>query len=617
MSKKRFLLFACLFYPLVGLSQILNDSTQNIYGPNSTAFFFESNIMQDDTLLQHPDTLIDGFRFMTINKQNGWLWQDLGNEGTAAKPFLFRLPDNAFTESGFNSFSEFYAPKIADIKYYNTRSPFTNMAYTQSTNGLGNLEFTHSQNIKDNWNLALDVHRIASSKQYSAGSSEDRLVSHWDFVFNTNYSTQNKKYTFLASYIHFNHQQLDQGGVEPLAGSNFQKPSQLSSDYNTRYQELLNGVESSERWNNIHLYHQYKLSKSIQLFHTLDFQRQKYFHSDTLIATNNAFGIYSDTVSADKMKTYLFFENIQNRVGFKGYYKGFKYNVGLTNRIYSFNNVRIGETGNKKTEILIGGNAGYWFPDSSTYFNSDLYIGFGNRANVFLNAKLKIKEFDLGFKFITKPPYLFNQAFQSDVQNWDYNFGNVTYTSVNGKYLFRAKKLWFEPSTRINLVSNYLYFDQDQQPKQLNKEALLFDLSLNASIQLDNIRLSNRFIFASTSNADVFRIPAVMNNTNIEFHLFYAKVLHMYLGTDIYYRSSFNADAYSPLLRNFYLQDNQPIWGLPVADIYTNFMIKRVKLAFSFNFINQGLPYNGFYTTPNYLAMARTFYIKVNWPLFD
>jgi hypothetical protein len=142
MKIKRFLLISGLLFPFAGLSQILNDSTLQIYGPSSTGFFFESSLMQDDTLLQHPDTLIDGFRFMTINKQNGWFWQDLGNEGTATKSFLLTTPDNPFTETGFNNFSPYFAPKIAKIKYYNTHSPFTNMAYTQSTNGLGNLQFS-------------------------------------------------------------------------------------------------------------------------------------------------------------------------------------------------------------------------------------------------------------------------------------------------------------------------------------------------------------------------------------------------------------------------------------------------------------------------------------------
>lgn len=620
MKQIRFLLFIGILIPFFGKAQILDDSTKQVYGPSSTGFLYEKNFLEDDTILIHPDTLIKDFRFMTINKANGWFWQDLGNEGTAAKNILFQTPDNAFTETGLNSFGAFYGPKTTEIKYFNTKSPFTNMAYRQSSNGLMNVGFTHSQNVKPNWNLTLDMGRIASSKQYSASTSEDRLVDHWDVTFSSNFTSKNRRYTFLGALIHFNHKQIEQGGIEPREGVEYITKADLDGNFNTNYQQLLNGIESREKWNNYHIYHQYQLSKEIQVFHTFDLQRQKYFHSDTLIATNNIYNIYPDTTysnNAEKMKTFYLFNNIQNRFGFKGFYKGFKYNVGLTNRIYSFTSKSDGQKPNNLVEILAGGNIGYWLPDSTSYLNTDFYIGFGAKPNVYLNAKLKYKGFDLGFKFVTKPPYLFNQNFISPVANWSNDFGNVTYTEASGKYRLNLGKFWFEPSARIDLVSNHLYFNQELVPKQLSGEAFLYDLNLFTGIQLKKFRFSNRFVLTHADNADVFRIPTILNNTNLEFHLFYAKVLHLYIGTDVYFRSSYQADGYSALLRGFHLQDTQPVWGLPVADVYTNFVVKRVKLAFSFNFLNQGLPYSGFYTTPDYLAMSRTFFIKVNWPLFD
>ncbi len=617
MIKSRNLLLLFLFAPFLGLAQILDDSTRVIYGPISTGFLYERDVLNDDTTLHHPDTLIDGFRLMTINRQTGWLWQDLGNEGSSAKPMVFRTPENAFTEVGLTAFSALYAPKIEDIKYYNTRSPFTNMAYTQNTNGMTNLGFTHAQNINPGWNFGLNVNRIASSKQYSSTTSEDRLVDHWDYTFNTNYLTKNKKYRILASLVHFNHKQLEQGGIKVFEGSTVIPPSEIRADYNTNYQQVLNGVNTRERWNDLHLYHQLKLAKGIEVFHVFDYQRHKYFHSDTLIDTNLTYAIYSDSAASDKMKNYYFFNNIQNRFGFKGSFKGFKYTAGLTNRIYSYNAVHEGETGNTKTEILVGGNAGYWFSDSLSYLDNEVYFGVGNSLNIYLKSNLRIKNIDLGFQFITKPPYLFYNNFSSVLIDWSNSFGNVTYTSADAKIRIGTQKAWFEPSTHINLVSNHLYFDQTALPRQLSSEAFLFDIGINAGVKMKNWKLTNQFIYNGVSNKEVFRLPAIINNTNIEYHVLYAKVLDLYFGTDIYFRSSFMGDAYSPMLASFYLQDNQNVWGYPVADVYTNFMIKRVKLAFAFNYLNKGLGTQGFYTSPGYLAMGRTFSLKVNWPLFD
>ncbi|MFT6880415.1 MAG: hypothetical protein ACJARG_001347 [Arcticibacterium sp.] len=620
MNKSGLLLLIGLLIPFWGASQILDDSTKQVYGPNTIGYLLEGNVLQDDTILIHPDTLIDNFRFSTKNKTNGWIWQDLGNEGTASKTFFLQTPDNAFTETGLTSFSQFWAPKVSQVKYYDTRSPYTNMAYVQNTNGMANLGFTHAQNIKENWNIGLNVNRLSSSKQYSASNNEDRLIGHWDYTLSTNFITKNSRYTFLGALIHLNHSQIEQGGIRSLNNAEFIKKSDLKSGYNTQYQQSLNGIESSERWNNIHVYHQYKLTGEIQIFHTFDYQRQKYFHSDTLISSNSPFGIYTDSLANDleKVKTNYFYQNFQNRVGLKGYFKGFKYAVGLTNRVYSFNAVHKEETGNNRTEVILGGNAGYWFPDSSSYLNTDFYFGFGKGTNVFLNSKLRVKGFNLGFKFIRKPAALFSQSFQSDVASWNNNFQNITYTEASANYLLRGKKLWFEPKVRINLVSNYIYFNENLKPTALESDLFTTKIGLNVGLELKNFKASNRLILASTNNSSAYRLPSIVNNTNLEFHLFYAKVLHLYLGTDVYYRSKFKADAYSPILRGFHIQNSQEIWGgAPVVDIYTKFMIKRVKLAFTYNFINQGLPNQGFYTTPNYLGMARTFFLKVNWPLFD
>jgi hypothetical protein len=615
MIRRLFLLILLLPFCVEG--QILDDSTRQVYGPSTTRFLYEQNFLQDDTLYLHPDTLIDGFRFMTKNRASGWMWQDLGNAGTAARRVIFDLPENAFTETGFTAFSELYGPRTDKIKYYNTRSPFTNMSYIQSSRGLGNLGFTHSRNINERLNVTLDLERISSSKQYSARTSEERLVDHWDFTLSSNYTTKNKKYTVLASFIHFNHKQIEQGGIRPLNNEPFVLPEDIASAYRTTYQQRLVGVESSERWNDIHLYQQYQFGKGIQFFHVLDYQRHKYFHSDTLLNTNFLTGAYPDSLEAEKMRNYYFLQNIQNRFGFKGFFRGFKYNVGLTSRIYSWNAIHEGQKGNLRTEILAGGNAGYWFADSATYINTDFYLGVGQNLNIFLNSRLQLKRLNLGFKFINKPPQLFYQRFDSEIFSWNNNFGGQRFTEATGNIRLGGKKTWLIPGASIRLFDNYLYFDQSQSPVQLNKQALISSLDLNAGIKLKDLKVSSHFYLNSSGNSEVFRMPVFMVNGNIEYHVRYAKVLDLYFGTDIYYRSSYKAYSYSPLLQSFYLQDEQYVWGIPVADLYTNFLIKRVKLAFSFNYLNKGFPTQGFFTTPNYLAMGRAFHLKINWPLFD
>ena len=614
----RQIVFLLILLPLASYAQILDDSTKQVYGAKTVGFLLEQNYMLDDTNYLHPDTLIDGFRFMTINKQNRWIYQDLGNEGTAAKPIQYQTSDNLFTEVGIQSFSDLYAPKISQIKYYNTKSPYTLMGYTQSSNGLGHIDFTHSQNIKPNWNISFNVEKIASSKQYSAQTNEDRLVNHWDYTLNTNYTSKSKKYTALAALVHFNHLQKEQGGIQGLNGV-YVTNENIQSGYNTVYQQKFQGVERSERWNDLHLFHQLNLAKGLQLFHIADYQRHKFFQKDTLINANFSQGLYAlDSVNADKMKNYLFFENIQNRIGTKGVFKGFKYNVGLTNRIFHYTERHFLDEKNWQTEVIVGGDAGYFFADSTKYLNTTFYTGIGSNVSFLSNTIFHLKNMELGFKMLSKPAYLFQRSYHTVVDSWENsNFKNQNSTEAFAGLKLSGQKWWFRPNAKIQLLTNFSYFDQNQNPIQLDK--VLFNTYLNTitGVKLGNWKLETDITFNQTSDKSVYRIPTIQNHSSIEYHFFYAQKLHMYLGTDFYFRSKYYADAYSPYVQGFHLQNDRLVGGVPIADIYANFMLNRVKLAFAFNFINQGIPYQGFYTTPDYLGMSRTFFIKVGWPLYD
>ncbi|UBM59605.1 putative porin [Marinilongibacter aquaticus] len=623
MLKSRWLLVFFVFLSSTAGAQILNDSTVNVYGPKSTGFFYEKEWLSDDSTLHHPDTLINDFHYMSINKANGWFWQDLGNEGMAARTLYFKAPNNAFTESGFSAFAPFYAPKLSEIKYFDTHSPYTEMAYVQNSRKMTNLGLTHSQNIRPNWNMTLNVNRILSAKQYSATTSEDRLMEHWDYTLNTNFTSKNKKYQLLAALVHFNHIQHEQGGISVFGEAvDSLKRGDIKGDYNTEYQERLTEVKSQERWNDFHLFHQLKLAKGLSVFHTFDFQHHKYFYSDTLVQSNNQYLIYPDTATAEKIKNYYFFHNYQNRVGLKGFYKGFKYDLGLTARIYGFDARHEGRSTSSATEILVGGRAGYWFADSSSFLDNEVYIGYGsqNKGNFYLNSELKIKNYTLGFRQVSKPAPLLYTEFSTPVAAWNQNMNNTNTTTAFAQARIAKENLWFVPKMTVHWVSNYLYFSDSLLPQQSNKKHLILNPDVVFGLRSEHWKVQNRLMLNWVIGDDraVFALPPLMDNLNVEYNFLYAKVLRIYLGTDIYLRPAFQGLAYSPLIQNFYYDPKAGnILGVPVADIYANFMIKRVKLAFGFNYINKGLPTSGFFSTPNYLGLGRAFYLKVNWPLFN
>ena len=67
-------------------SRIVDDTTKQIYGPNTSRYFYESDIFFNRERIHPIDTLIRNFHRFTYVQQNNNLYQDLGNIGTAIQP---------------------------------------------------------------------------------------------------------------------------------------------------------------------------------------------------------------------------------------------------------------------------------------------------------------------------------------------------------------------------------------------------------------------------------------------------------------------------------------------------------------------------------------------------
>ncbi|MEQ8881438.1 MAG: hypothetical protein RLQ12_17475, partial [Cyclobacteriaceae bacterium] len=69
-------------------SQIVDDSTELVYGPETTLIIKEIDIKNNFPVERHPDTLMyDTERFTWTDRLRDY-YQDLGNSGTAMYPIF-------------------------------------------------------------------------------------------------------------------------------------------------------------------------------------------------------------------------------------------------------------------------------------------------------------------------------------------------------------------------------------------------------------------------------------------------------------------------------------------------------------------------------------------------
>lgn len=615
MSKYR-ILFLCVFIGFKASSQVLDDSTRQIYSNKTVEYFYENDILRNINRIYNPDSSLTDYHITSPLRRSGWLYQDLGNVGTASRALLFEKNMEAGQQMGMEV-NRLYAPRLSDFKYYNTRSPYTYLAYQQ---GGGNTQFqaTHSQNLNPRLNLTLNIFKFNSGKQYGFMRSEEVLVNHWRYDISGNYISKNQKYRLLATFYHFNHKHFEQGGV---SGGDTISLRNLESKYSRNYDAALrNTIFNRERWNNFHLYQQFLLKNSLQSFHTLDYERKFYSFEDPAFTDSTSALIYRVKApeTIDTLNYHYRFQTISNKFGFKGFYKGFNYQVYAKSRFYKLSNAFFPSFSEKwRPEWYVGGLLGYVFPDSTNTL--DVKAEIESYKNYLLDATLFYKGFEIGFYNSATPAGLFYQRFNNGVV--DYN-RSTALDPVNSKHLtirfpFALKSFFLVPEARWASIKNYTFLRDVDEVSQSNRDINLLTFALNAGYRSKNLEARYKLFFNTTSDGTVYPVPDLIHTANVEFNFLYARVLRIYTGVDLYLQSKYRAHYYSPLVNHFVAVQSQQVGGVPLMDLYVKFPISKGRIALNWQFMNKGWGWNGVFTTPGYIGQPGALMLKIDWPLFD
>jgi hypothetical protein len=596
----------------------LDDSTKVIYGPTSTKYFLEEDLFNNRKKLYTIDTTLAGFHNYNYLQRYGNVFQDLGNLATAVRPLYYQTPEQSGTMLGYSAY-ELYAIKPKDVRYYNTKSPFSNIYYVTGGGGQDILEFDFNRNVDSLWNVGLSLHRMTSTRQLVASTtstSTENAIGHWEFMLHTNYQTKNKKYSLLAYINRFDHNIKDDGGVLTRG---------VSYDSLLRYSDnsaILANAASRDEWNNIHLYHEYVGYKAFQIFQVLDYQSRKTQFSDKAYSSSLDLGFYkksylatpTTTDSLYNGNTYQIFEH---KSGIKGFYRGFNYRLHLRQRFFSYENL-LNQYKISRNENFLGIWLNQYFKDSTRAFGELEYlVAGGYKFNFEFQGKwLRVGLFSVNSSPTLVQQYVYNNSFQ-----WN-NSGSTALSNVQSENIYatadsKLGNLVLSPSLNIQRIANYVYFDTAAVVKQASENILIYKAGLGISFHKGKFSTVNQIYLTTTSGPDLIRMPKIFINSRLAFDLLYAKVLFIQTGVELHYKSSYYGDAFMPAIQQFHLQDSQQLPGYMQADIFADMRINRVRVFFKLSHANHGFTGNGYYASPGFAGMGRTFGFGVRWLLFD
>lgn len=595
--------------------KVLDDSTKQIYGPNTLYYFTEQDIYNNINKKYSIDTLIDMMHKIGFMQRFNHQYVDLGNMGTAARYTYFKMPQNIGQNIGYQAF-DIYHTKSTEQQYFNTKSPYTDMYYGAGGRGETGFKFDFNRNINERWNAGLNLQNFVAPKQYGSGSrTGNGSISHWNFRFHNSYFTKDSSYMLLVNYNLFRHQVGDEGGVI-VDGQ--------TGGLITAERPFLNTAITNQKRHQFHLYHQYKITQSFQVFHVADFyaQNNEFFDYNMKSALISPIAIYKNIdfklgFGEDTIKTQRNYKLIENKIGLKGFYSGFNYKIYLKSRIYSLkdslNGVFIAKNKLNRNETFFGLNLQYKLNEEQK-IEAETEYNIGKDFKI--NGNLSTKKFLFGYATTLLSPSLIQERFYSHVLRWENNFKNQFFTKFSAAIPLKIKQLNCSAFGSYSLLNNYIYNDTLARPVQNTGLITLLNFGTTIDYSKNKIKSINQIIINLKTGDNVIRIPFLMINSRLSYDFKYRKLLLMQVGFEANYKSGYKSDAYMPITQQFYLQDSYTVKQGVMLDPFLNMKLNRVLFTIKYSQFNH-LLFGENYIGPYYKALKGGIGFAVKWPLFD
>lgn len=625
MNRPIFIYIILFSFPLFSYSNPIDTSKIISWKLNET----------HDTIRFSIDSLLFEFQQFYPASMNSISNTMITNNGQATHSNIFESYNSSLNEPYFVRSYWPFITNVSDIKFYNTKSPYTEIFYSNGQKKDYTLKVIHTQNINKYFNFSLQYNLAALDGNLKRQRSRDNSVS-----VSTNYS--GTRYSQYSALIWNKFKSQISGGI--LSDSLFEYSAESPQTIEVKLNNASTNVDKRSAFllQKLNLFKYYlpeDSSKTKPLFYSsvshsvsIDLSAKTYndvyssyykqWNNDSLIPLDHQkwqsdTSVTKDSVSFRVLKSSLIFK-INDNI-FKVLPVGLKVGASYEINKYefygydtSFNNTRI-----EAAFFNESGNS-FNFETMANYYISGYQKGYVS-ANVMFKKYLLNKSDScwvaLSGEFNQGQPDIYLTRYGSNNFLWDSTFQKVTNSKARFDFVNKKYKLNF--SVVYSLLDNMIFFDTLAQPKQLEGDANVLSLILNKNFNIWKIHLNNYIIYQKPSSSEI-RIPDVVlyNSLYINIKPFNGK-LPTNIGFDVFYYSYYHGYDYMPATNIFYLQDKRKLGGHPYVDFFISVQRKKVRLFLKAEHVSALLSKRNYYTAPHYPANGFGIRFGLSWRFSD
>lgn len=602
------------------------DSARNIISPHYYAV----------------DTSLKLFHHYQSLQRNGRHYAPLGNTGLA---YLALKPlQNNKIESQFGIHSyDAYRFKPDNLPYYILNVPFSVLAYTLGKDREQILKGRHYQQVRRNLGVGLHFNIYNSMGSYLRQKTDNVSLA-----FQTLYRTNNHRYGIAANFINNRFKHRENGGI----ANPEQFENNIESD-RSRINIRLNNAENQWKESNTYFRQYFHLAKPLKsendsafralnnpgtLIHTFNYQRL----AQTYYDRNPGSGFYREILN-DSIRTHdsLVLHTVTNRLQWhiplmQSEFLKFDFNAGISHVFmhHLSHNTR-DTTPSTVADYFMFRNISEKYNQLVPFINPEITIAKRLSLELWLQritGDYRNKDYEVRGKatykmgktdpFIVKLDYLrkaespglFYKRYHSNHFIWEKDFDKQQISKL------QATGSWRRTTAGVSLTTfnGYAYLDTLAHPAWHSQAFNVLSAFIDSRLQWRGLTVDNRITFYSVSDETVFRLPELIVNSVLSYELdLFQGALQAMGGVELFYNTAWQAPAYMPALRTFYLQNGKTTGNYLYADVFINFRIKRARLFLMMQHANQDLMGYHYYMIPYYPMPDRALKFGINWMFYD
>lgn len=511
-----------------------------------------------------------------------------------------------------------------EASFFRVNVPYTSATYQVGPQKEQGIRLIHSQNYKDQFNLAVNFSRHSSLGIYDRQKTEKS-----DFTAALNFNTKNDQYkAFALWHIGVGEMELN-GGIsfDSLFLENIQtnrkqfqtafKEAIGSTDQRMLFQRHTLGLFAKNRKDTTIVKKDYHINLFLENKLRWDYYRFYDTQGDSALYSE-LLPEWDSTTVQDRTQDFI----LKTRGGIQiSTLKSFKPIASVSQENIKFLN-EYTDTAFQNLSFRL--DAPFQFLNGKLRAHAFLEQGVDgwNEKGTAAGGRIgydfqKFGLVHIGFTTSSSLPAFKTLYYRGSHVEWNNSFKLVDKSTLEASY--QHKKLNFSIHFQQHSLENYVYYTSDGRPAQHNNV-------INYSTL--NLKKKQRFLKKLFINVDVFynTIPQndPLNIPELEaYGQFYFEsdvfkhALHTRIGIQGRYFSAFNSYQFMPFNRVFAIENSTQTGDYPYLDFFLVGRVKRAQVFVMFTNVAEGLFDYKYIDTSRYPQPDRAFRFGVKWDFFN